>query len=94
MSSGELVFRGVDLSIVYNRNTVRVLRRMEEFFTRYPSEVLNEKDYRDIFALALNRLPARYVQSGTIVLGDVVSDEDIDSSLLWAYDKVLDNPKS
>ena len=49
--------------------------------------------YQDIYALALNQLPARYAQPGTIVVGDPVRDEDAVQAVMDAYDTVAARPK-
>lgn len=46
-----------------------------------------------MYALALNRLPARYCQKGTIVVGDPVRDEDVAEAVLDAFDTVVRRPK-
>ncbi len=87
----------IDFSNVRNRNEKKVIRAMERFYNKYKStkriEGLSSKDYQDVFALALNTLPARYAQSSTIVLGDPVRDEDITEAVFDAFDIVLNHPK-
>jgi len=93
MSNSDLRFKNIDLAAVRNRTEVRLVRRMDEFFKNRPARELNSKDICDMYALALNLLPARYVQPGTIVLGDIVHDDDIDKALLRAYERVIEYPK-
>lgn len=87
----------VNFDLVINRNEKKVRKALEEFMAQgrgasYAS-TLTEKDYQDIYALALNRLPARYCQKGTIVVGDPVRDEDVDEAVLDAFDIVIRRPK-
>ena len=56
-------------------------------------EHLTEKDYQDIYALALNRLPARYCQKGTIVVGEPVREADVEEAVRDAFDTVIRRPK-
>ena len=42
--------------------------------------------------LTLNLLPARYVQNGTIILQDRLSDFEIKSKVREATERVLQNP--
>lgn len=89
-----LPFKTISFSGIINRNELRLIRRMDIFFKTYSAEMLTEDEIRDIFALALNFLPARYVQSTTIVLGDPVSDDEIDKALVSAYDNIIAHPKN
>lgn len=87
----------VNFDLVINRNEKKVRKALEEFMAQgrgasYAS-TLTEKDYQDIYALALNRLPARYCQKGTIVVGDPVREEDVDEAVLDAFDIVIRRPK-
>lgn len=79
--------------IVRNRNEVRVIRAMERFLEERGIIELSEKDRCDIYAFALNVLPARYVQKGTIVLRDPVRDSTVEKAVLAAYERVTFNPK-
>lgn len=87
----------MDFSTVVNRNEQKVRKALAEFMSQgrgaaYAS-TLTEKDYQDMYALALNRLPARYCQKGTIVVGDPVRDEDVAEAVLDAFDTVVRRPK-
>lgn len=87
----------VDFSKVRNRNEKKILRAIEDFIEREGDAsrlaLLSEKDWQDIYALALNHLPARYAQPGTIVIGDPVRDEDANTAILEAFDIVFNRPK-
>ena len=87
----------VDFSVVRNRNEKRVLKAIQNFLDSNRGsakvELLDSKDFQDIFALALNQLPARYAQPGTIVMGDPVRDEDAMQAVLEAYEIVAARPK-
>ena len=87
----------MDFSTVVNRNEKKVRKALAEFMSQgrgaaYAS-TLTEKDYQDMYALALNRLPARYCQKGTIVVGDPVRDEDAMQAVMEAYEIVINRPK-
>lgn len=84
---------GVDLSGIRNRNEARVAVLMTEVLRDdYPDYILDRLDIEDIYALALNFLPARYAQQGSIVLGKKPSDSEIRQTIRDAADKVLENP--
>lgn len=83
----------VSVKHVRNRNEMRVIALLpvvlEEFVGYHPDSL----DIEDIYALALNSLPARYVQSTSIILSEPVSDEDIASEIRKAIRIVEENPK-
>jgi len=83
----------VDFFDIRNRNEGRVIRVLVELLEKRGSLTFSEKDLQDIYALALNALPPRYTQRGTIVLRDVVSKDEIRAAVEDAYDKVVANPK-
>ena len=84
----------IDFSRVRNRNEKRVLNALEQVLADKPGLKLSDaKDVQDIYALALNRLPARYAQPGTIVVGDPVRDEDAMQAVMEAYEIVINRPK-
>lgn len=87
----------VDFSSVRNRNEKMVFRALEEFLAsdrgRSYQDLLSAKDYQDIYALALNQLPARYAQSGTIIIGNPVRTEDATQAVYDAFETVLNHPK-
>ena len=87
----------IDFSRVRNRNEKRVLNALEQVLADKPGrtglKLSDTKDVQDIYALALNRRPARYAQPGTIVVGDPVRDEDVAEAVLDAFDTVVRRPK-
>jgi len=88
-----LEVRGVNLDKIRNRNERRVARFMAEIMDDYYDDYIFEHlDIEDIYALTLNLLPSRYVQKGTIVLQDRLSDFEIKSRIREAIDRVLENP--
>ena len=84
----------VDFFNIRNRNEGRVIRMIQEFARdKGGGELLSDKDFQDIYALALNALPPRYVQRGTIVLRDTVSKREIYAAVEDAYDRIVYHPK-
>ncbi|MGL1861586.1 MAG: late competence development ComFB family protein [Pseudodesulfovibrio sp.] len=93
MAKPNLVVRGVDLENIRNRSERRVAKLMNEILDLYYEDFIFEQlDLEDIYALTLNLLPARYVQRGTIILQDRLSDFEIKSKIRKATERVLDNP--
>jgi hypothetical protein len=84
----------VDFFNIRNRNEGRVIKALQELLQRKGSPWISEKDLQDIYALALNVLPPRYTQRGTIVLRDPVTKREILAALEDAYDQVVERPKA
>ena len=82
---------------VRNRNEKLVLAALEEFLASERCQdfrdLLNTKDLQDIYALALNRLPARYAQPGTIIIGNPVRTPDAMQAVMEAFEAVSNHPK-
>ena len=93
MANNPLEVKGFDLNNIRNRNERRVARFMTEILDEYYEDYIFEQlDVEDIYALTLNLLPARYVQKGTIILQDRLSDFEIKSRVREATERVLRNP--
>lgn len=83
-----------DLYNVRNRNELRVIRRIVEIMESGGLVGVGEDVIRDIYAYALNQIPARYTQQGTIVLRDPVKDDDIEKIVAEAILYISHHPKS
>lgn len=93
MAHTKLEVRGFSLEKIRNRNEKRVSLLMTEILDQYYEDFIFEQlDIEDIYALTLNLLPSRYVQTGTIILQDRLSDFEIKSKIREATERVLDNP--
>lgn len=79
---------------IRNRNETRVLKALETYLEQNPQIRFGPKDVQDSYALALNMLPPRYVQVGTIVLRDPVRESDIEDAVRQAIAKVVSMPKN
>lgn len=86
------LYEELELDKICNRNERKVLLAMERLFATVSGQLLTDKDKADIYALALNILPAAYAHPGTIVLGGI-PDELVDQAVLSAYDSVVSHPK-
>lgn len=84
--------QGVDLTRVYNRNEKRVLQVMERIFAAVDDWDPEALDIQDVYALALNSLPPRYVQDGTIVFNESVRNAEIEQAVRRAVEKVRKKP--
>lgn len=84
---------GVDLNDIRNRNEARVAKCLSEMLIHRGLADLMPDIIKDVYACALNSLPARYTQQGTIVLRDPVHSEMIEQSVSAALEKVLKKPK-
>lgn len=83
---------GVDLSGIRNRNERRVMDRMEMLLNEYTDFEPDVLAIQDIYALALNLLPARYTQQFSIVLKDPVDNTAVETAVRAAIEKVRTNP--
>ena len=83
----------VDFFNIRNRNEGRVIKMLQEYLRHKDSSLLSDKDLQDMYALAMNVLPPRYTQRGTIVLRDPVTKREIYAALEDAYDQVMNRPK-
>ena len=97
MSSGKIketkyICAGIDLSRIRNRNEIKVIENMQEILDEYPAFYPDNIAIQDVYALALNMLPARYSQQFSIVLREPVSNEIIRNAIRKALVRVMNNP--
>jgi hypothetical protein len=83
----------VDFFNVRNRNEGRVVRVIQELLHAKGDPTISGKDLHDIYALALNALPPRYTQRGTIVVDDPVNKAAIRTAVENAYEIVRESPR-
>ena len=88
----DLKLQFVDLSRIYNKNEKRVVLAMEKYLSAMEDWEPEGLDVQDIYALALNSLPPRYVQDGTIVFNEPVKRADIEKAVENAVEKVKSSP--
>lgn len=84
---------GVDVSNIRNRNESRMVKKLSEIMADMDCSSLSAQNVRDAYALALNLLPARYRQSGTIVLREPVRETHLHEAAVKALNQVLAQPK-
>ncbi|WP_319471465.1 late competence development ComFB family protein [uncultured Pseudodesulfovibrio sp.] len=85
--------KGFDVNKIQNRNEKRVAVLMPEVIDEYYEDfTFDQLDIEDIYALTLNLLPARYIQHGSIIISDRLSDYEIKSKIRTAVERVLDYP--
>lgn len=78
---------------IRNRNELRVIKEIRKMLDAEDTLPLSCKGWQDVYALALNALPPRYTQSGTIVLRDPVRKEDVAKAVREALVFVHAQPK-
>ena len=59
---------GIDFHSIRNRNESRVIEILGGVLDEFPGFVPTRGDVEDIYALALNMLPARYAQAVSLVM--------------------------
>ncbi|MDR2124765.1 MAG: late competence development ComFB family protein [Desulfovibrio sp.] len=94
MKRENYIFAGTDLYTVRNRNELRVLKSMAANREIQACSDPDGNRIRDIYAMALNLLPPRYTQSGTIVLREPVRKNVVDEAVREAVQRILNNPKA
>ena len=93
MAQQSLQINGIEVGKIANRNEKRVASLIPEILEEYFGDyIFEDLDIQDIYALALNLIPAAYAQPGSIVLSDRLSDYEIRSKIRVAVERVLDNP--
>lgn len=81
-----------DLSSIRNKNEARVAAALQAFVDEHPAWQPQDVDLLDVYAAALNRLPARYKQRGTVVFREPVRDEDVRAAVVHAVSQVVSFP--
>jgi hypothetical protein len=84
----------VNMSHIRNRNEKRVAACMREELATMMDAHFSDQDLQDVFAYALNQLPARYTKPGTIVLGDMVRKSEVMAVVREAFELIARNPKN
>ena len=87
------IIAGVDVSDVRNRNEARVAEKMQLALNSMGNPEMSPQALQDAYALALNLLPARYKQSGTIVLREPIRESHLEEAAMRALKQVLNHPK-
>lgn len=88
----QYMYGSTPLLNIRNRNELRVIRKLQDILKEYPGYEPNTIDIQDIYALALNKLPAHYVQEGSIVLHESVDDTSIKDAIRDAVHFVRQRP--
>ncbi len=88
MSQKNYEVNGVPLGSIRNRNEERVIKLLPKALGEFLDYKPSYLDIQDIYALTLNNLPPRYKQSGSIIIREPVSDDEILRELRLAINKV------
>lgn len=92
MTQKSLEVNGVPLGGIRNRNEERVIKLMAKALGEFLDYKPSYLDIQDIYALTLNNLPPRYKQSGSIIIHEPLSDDEIMRELRLAINKVEMSP--
>ena len=87
-----LNIHGHNLSQVHNRNEYRVAVVIARLLAETPEYCTCTLCVEDMFALALNSLPAHYVQTGSIVLNPNPSEAVVEQQVRHAIHQVGKQP--
>jgi len=88
----DFISLGLDFHSIRNRNEDRVIELMGEILDESPDFLPRREDIEDVYALALNMLPARYAQQVCLVMEEPVTDEMIRLMLREAVRTVMARP--
>lgn len=89
----EYIIRGVSLNHIRNQNEDRVVQIMPDILDEFSDRNFSDMDIEDIFALTLGRIPPRYIQYGSRVNHEEVTDERIEDEVRRAVNVVTNNPR-
>ena len=88
----KLEYNDVPLAGIRNRNEERVVRLLPQALAECLDYKPSYLDIQDIYALTLNNLPPRYKQSGSIIIRESVTDDEILRELRLAISRVEQTP--
>lgn len=88
----EDILEGIAFNKIQNLNEARVLATIPQILQEFKGFSPNKIDIEDIYALSLNKLPARYVQEGSLLLNDLVTDEMVEEAVREAIHSVSASP--
>lgn len=80
---------GISVDGIRNKNELRVIKAMRELIPQFPDFDYCSICIQDVYALSLNQLTPKYMQSGTIVLRKEFSEADFKDVVEGAIEKVL-----
>ena len=86
------IFGNMSLYKIRNRNELRVIKHLRDVLQEYPDYAPNTLDIQDVYALTLNKLPAHYVQEGSIILHEPIDDSKIRDCIREAIQTVRRYP--
>lgn len=93
MTEERYLYNDFSLAGIRNRHEPRVVEAMRELLPAADDFCGCRLCVEDVYAMALNLLPAHYVQSGSMVLGqEIPTDEDIKRAVADALDTVRVRP--
>ena len=82
----------ISLYQIRNRNEERVIKFLPDVLLEFPDYQPDSFNLKDIYALALNKLPPHYVQEISIVMQEAIDDEAVREAIREAIATVRANP--
>ncbi|BAH74794.1 MULTISPECIES: late competence development ComFB family protein [Solidesulfovibrio] len=83
---------GLDFHSIRNGNEERVINFIPMVLEEFPEFVATRTDIEDLYALTLNKLPARYRQAVSLVINEPVSDALIRDRMREAVRTIMARP--
>ena len=84
---------GISVEKIRNKNEAKVIEYMRELIPQFPDFDYCPICIQDVYALSLNQLSPRYIQTGTIVLKKELSENDYRDIVENSIEQVLKNKK-
>ena len=91
--SSKILVDGVSVEHIINKNEDRVAKILSDLLPEFRNRNFSDLDIEDIYALTLNRLSPRYLQYGSLVEKDEITDDRIRQQLQDAIKIVSKNPR-
>ena len=93
MTTKALVYQGVNLEKIRNKNEKRVVQAMAVVLPAMGNFCGCSLCVADVYAATMNNLPAHYIQHGGIALrATPEKEEDVQAAVRQAAEIVVDNP--
>ncbi len=92
MKKEKYISFGVNLESIRNVWETKVIKCMDEVLPDYPDFDYCSICIQDVYALAMNQFPPKYIQQGTVMIKKEYSDADFRDAVEIAVEKVLKKP--
>ena len=92
MKNGNYKIDDYSLENIRNLNEIEVIKAIQKVRNRIPDFCNCSICLEDVYAASLNSLPAKYIQTPSVVFKGKTSPEMIEDAVIAAIEKVIKNP--